>query len=218
MSGLNDRFMFLPTKDHQFLFCMICLTDVKERYENFKIQKNNIPELVLYDAITPYVENFHEQCSKITFHEDLNNQKGRKALWLSNINVFKYFLTTECKYLVVVQDDAVVPNNLIDILNNNYINHTDFLKLGGVRLGQFASCNLYNKFCVKNILDSIETYPIDRGLDHYISNIDPTGKRQHVPHNLHSSLPGLPKTLTTVNSAISQNSMRIKYNKTEYKC
>lgn len=215
---MNDRFMFLPAQDHVFLVCMICLTDVKERYDNFEIQKNNIPELVLFDAITPYVEKFHEQCSKINFHEDLNNQKGRKALWLSNINVFKYFLTTECKYLVVAQDDAVMPNNLIDILNKNYINHTDFLKLGGVRLGQYASCNLYNKFCVRNILDSIETYPVDRGLDHYISNIDSTGSRQQVPHNLHICMSHLPKTLTTVNSSISQNSMRIKYNKTDHKC
>lgn len=208
-----ERFLSLPNTKSEYFFCMICLTNVKERYDNFKLQKKTIPNLALYDAITPDVKNFYEECSKINFHETLNNQKGRKALWLSNIDVFKYFLTTEYKYLVVFQDDATAPKNLINILNKNYVNHTDFLKLGGVRLGQYASCNLYNKYCIKNILDTLEKYSIDRGLDHYISNILTREYTQNLPYNVHCSLSNLPKTITSVNNNISRNSMRKYFNK-----
>ena len=208
-----ERFLELPNLNNEYFICMICLTNVKERYDNFKLQKKTIPNLALYDAITPDVKNFYEECSKINFDENLNNQIGRKALWLSNIDVFKYFLTTKYKYLVVFQDDAIAPKNLINILNKNYVNHTDFLKLGGVRLGQYASCNLYNKYCIKNILDTIEKYSIDRGLDHYISNINVGGKKKNLPCNVHCSLSYLPKTITTVNNGISSKSMREYYNK-----
>lgn len=206
-----ERFLYLPNTKSEYFFCMVCLTNVKERYDNFKLQKKNIPTLSAYDAITPDTKNFYEECSKINFDENLNNQKGRKALWLSNINLFKYFLTTEYKYLVVFQDDAIAPKNLINILDKYYVNHPDFLKVGGVRLGQFASCNLYNKYCIKNILDTIKIYSIDRGLDHYISNIG--DKKKNVPYNFNNKLSNLPETITTVNNYISSRSMRIYYDK-----
>jgi len=206
-----ERFLYLPNTKSEYFFCMVCLTNVKERYDNFKLQKKNIPTLSAYDAITPDAKNFYEECSKINFDENLNNQKGRKALWLSNINLFKYFLTTEYKYLVVFQDDAIAPKNLINILDKYYVNHPDFLKVGGVRLGQFASCNLYNKYCIKNILDTIKIYSIDRGLDHYISNIG--DKKKNVPYNFNNKLSNLPETITTVNNYISSRSMRIYYDK-----
>lgn len=150
---------------------MICLTKIKQRHENFTLQKQTIPELVLYNTITPEEIDFHERCAKINFHLRLNAQKGRRALWLSNIDVFENFLKMEYKYLVILQDDVVVPKNLKQILNKYYVNHKEFIHLGGTRLGQYASCNLYNKNCITNILNSIKRYPIDRGLDHYISNI-----------------------------------------------
>lgn len=206
-----ERFLYLPNTKSEYFFCMVCLTNVKERYDNFKLQKKNIPTLSAYDAITPDAKNFYEECSKINFDENLNNQKGRKALWLSNINLFKYFLTTEYKYLVVFQDDAIAPKNLINILDKYYVNHPDFLKVCGVRLGQFASCNLYNKYCIKNILDTIKIYSIDRGLDHYISNIG--DKKKNVPYNFNYKLSNLPETITTVNNDISNRSMRIYYDK-----
>lgn len=208
-----ERFSFLPNVKSEYFICMICLTNTKERYENFKLQKKNIPNLALYDAITPDIKGFSEECSKINFHKSIDERKGSKALWLSQINVFNYFLKTGCKYLVVLEDDAVVPANLEDLLNKNYINHEEFLELGGTRLGQYASCNLYNKFCVKNILDTTNKYPIDRNLDHYASNINSSGKKERVPYNVHGSLSNLPKTITNVNPNISKKSMLGHYNK-----
>lgn len=209
-----DRFSNLPIKKNsEYFFCMICLTKIKERYKNFSLQKKKIPELVLYNAITPKEIDFDERCSKINFHTRLDVQKGRKALWLSNIDVFENFLKLKYKYLVVLQDDAVVPENLKDTLNKNYINHKEFLDLGGTRLGQYASCNLYNKKCIANILDSIKKYPIDRGLDHYISNIPTYPKYKDIPYNFHCKLSNLPKTITNVNPIISNKSMREYYNK-----
>ena len=157
MTSLNlERFSNLPIKKNsEYFFCMICLTKVKERYENFSLQKKKIPELVLYNAITPEEIDYDERCSKINFHTRLDNQKGRRALWLSNIDVFENFLNLEYKYLVVLQDDAVLPEKLEDTLNKKYVNHKEFLDLGGTRLGQYASCNLYNKKCIANILNSI---------------------------------------------------------------
>lgn len=208
-----ERFPILPKVKSEYFFCMICLTNTKERYENFKLQKKNIPNLAVYDAITPDMKVFSEECSKFKFHKNMDERKGSKAVWLSQINVFNYFLKTHCKYLVVLEDDAVVPANLEDLLNKNYVNHEEFLELGGTRLGQYASCNLYNKFCVKNILDTIKKYPIDRNLDHYASNINTTGKKQTVPKNFHTSLSNLPKKITNVNPNISKKSMCGYFNK-----
>lgn len=206
-----DRFQFLDDANGEYFFCMICLTKHKERRENFNLQKQTIPELVLYNAITPEEIDFDERCSKINFHPLLDVQKGRKALWLSNIDVFENFLKMEYKYLVIIQDDAVVPKNLKEILNKHYVNHKEFIDLGGTRLGQYASCNLYNKNCITKILDSIKTYPIDRGLDHYISNIG-TGTGKKRPYNFHCKLSNLPHPLTSVNPSISNKSMRKYYN------
>ena len=208
-----ERFQFLDNANGEYFFCMICLTKIKERHENFTLQKQTIPELVLYNAITPKEIDFDKRCSKINFHPCLDVQKGRRALWLSNIDVFENFLKMEYKYLVIIQDDAVVPKNLKQILNKYYVNHKEFIDLGGTRLGQYASCNLYNKNCITNILNSIKRYPIDRGLDHYISNIDPSGTREKRPYNLHIKLSNLPHPLTRVNPSISDKSMREYYNK-----
>ena len=205
-----ERFSYLPSNNDDFFICMICLTKHDARKNNFIFEKEKNPELVLYDAITPEVIDFDKKCSKLNFHHNLNLQKGRKALWLSNLELFEYFLKSNHKYLVAVQDDATLPQNLKDILKEKYVNHPGFLRLGGTRLGQFASCNLYNKHCIKNILNSIKEYPIDRGLDHYISNI-PTGTKEKRPLNLYVSLPRLPRWLTSVNNSISKKSMRMHY-------
>ncbi len=205
------RFSYLPLQNSEYFFCMICLTKNKERYENFTLQKKIIPELALYDAITPELIGFDEQCSKINFHPILNSQKGSRALWLSQIDVFEYFLKTDYKYLVVLEDDAVVPKNLKDILDKKYVNHKEFLDLGGTRLGQYASCNLYNKYCITNILDTIKTYPIDRNLDHYASNVCCSGTKEPRPFNLHCKLSNLPSTITKVNPIISNKSMRLHH-------
>lgn len=210
-----SRFSNLPPEDDDFLFCMICITNVKERKNNYINQKNILPKLALYDAITPYTDNFDKMCSNTNFHRDLIKQAGRRALWLSNIGVFEYFLKSSHKYLVVAQDDAVLPNNLEDILKKKYIYDDEYLKLGGIRLGQYACCNLYNKFCIKRILDTIkmEQYPIDRGMDHYISNIDASrARRTKLPKllywggEIHTSW--LPSTLVKV---LNIKSMRINY-------
>tara|TARA_B000000565_G_scaffold167939_1_gene127017 strand:+ start:18761 stop:19399 length:639 start_codon:yes stop_codon:yes gene_type:complete len=208
-----ERFSYLPSNNDEFFICMICLTKHDARKNNFIFEKKKNPELVLYDAITPEVIDFNKQCSKLNFHHHLNLQKGRKALWLSNLELFEYFLKSNHKYLVAVQDDATLPENLKDILKEKYVNHPDFLGLGGTRLGQFASCNLYNKHCIKNILNSIKEYPIDRGLDHYVSNIPDPWTKEERPFNLYTSLPGLPRLLTSVNGSISKKSMRIYYDK-----
>jgi GR25 family glycosyltransferase involved in LPS biosynthesis len=205
-----ERFSFLPSQESEYFFCMICLTENKERYKNFTLQKMNIPELALYDAITPEVTDFDAQRSKINFISGL--KKGTTALWLSQINIFEHFLKSNYKYLVVLEDDAVVPKNLKDMLDKNYIHHPEFLDLGGTRLGQYASCNLYNKYCITNILDTIKTYPINRGIDHYISNINCSGT--DIPRlNVHGKLSNLPPRITQVNPSISNNSMRIYYDK-----
>ena len=213
-----SRFSYLPTESSEYLFCMICVTDNKERYDNFKLQKNNIPELVLYDAITPKTEGFEDLCSKLNFDSCLDLQKGRKALWLSNVSVFEYFLKSDFKYLVVIQDDTIIPyrtdssvSNLKTILNY-YVNHEEF-DLGGTRLGQYASCNLYNKHCITNILDTIKKYPIDRGLDHYISNIcDPRLYPKKLPFNFRCGLSNLPQ-LTKMDQNLSVKSLRLKYDR-----
>lgn len=215
MPGDDDRFMYTPVPDQEFLFCMMCLTGVEERYKNYKVQKSKIPNLVLFDAITPDMQGFDVECSKHNFHKKWAMGSGSKALWLSQISVFNYFLKTRCNYLVLLEDDAVVPPDLEDTLVKKYINHNEFITLGGTRLGQYASCNLYNKHCVKNILNTIKKYPIDRNLDHYVSNINPSGLKQQVPYNVHGCLTNLPKTITTVNIDISRNSARELYNKTE---
>ena len=207
-----NRFSNLPTQNSEYFFCMICLTTLKERYKNFALQKKKIPDLVLYDAITPQLKGFEKECSKFNFHPILKRQKGTKALWLSNIKIFEYFLKTRHKYLIILEDDSIVPENLQEILQKNYIYHKEFLKLGGVRLGQYASCNLYNKFCTKKILDTITQYPIDRGIDHYISNV-PTGTKEKRPYIVNGSLSELPSTITKINPEISKKSVRISYNK-----
>ena len=208
-----ERFSYLPSNNDDFFICMICLTKHDARKNNFIFEKKKNPELVLYDAITPEVIDFNKQCSKINFQHNSHIKKGGKALWLSQLELFKYFLKSNHKYLVAVEDDATLPENLKDILKEKYVNHPDFLRLGGTRLGQFASCNLYNKHCVKNILNSIKEYPIDRGLDHYVSNIPDPWTKEERPFNLYTSLPGLPRLLTSVNGSISKKSMRIYYDK-----
>ena len=208
-----ERFSYLPSNNDDFFICMICLTKHDARKNNFIFEKKKNPELVLYDAITPEVIDFNKQCSKLNFQHNSHIKKGGKALWLSQLELFKYFLKSNHKYLVAVEDDATLPENLKDILKEKYVNHPDFLGLGGTRLGQFASCNLYNKHCVKNILNSIKEYPIDRGLDHYVSNIPDPWTKEERPFNLYTSLPGLPRLLTSVNGSISKKSMRIYYDK-----
>ena len=64
----------------------------QERITLFSIKKKSRFVSVLYDAITPEVIDFNKQCSKLNFHHHLNLQKGRKALWLSNLELFEYFL------------------------------------------------------------------------------------------------------------------------------
>ena len=118
--------------------------------------------------------------------------------------------------MVLLEDDAVVPPNLENLLNTNYVNHKDFLKLGGTRLGKYSLCNLYNKFCVRNILDTIEKYSIDRNLDHYASNITQRGKKQKVPYNLHCGLSNLP-LIANVHPDISKKSIRKHYNQKKIK-
>lgn len=208
-----ERFSYLPSNNDEFFICMICLTKHDARKNNFIFEKKKNPELVLYDAITPEVIDFNKQCSKLNFQHNSHIKKGGKALWLSQLELFKYFLKSNHKYLVAVEDDATLPENLKDILKEKYVNHPDFLGLGGTRLGQFASCNLYNKHCIKNILNSIKEYPIDRGLDHYVSNIPDPWTKEERPFNLYTSLPGLPRLLTSVNGSISKKSMRIYYDK-----
>ena len=210
-----SRFSNLPPEDDDFLFCMICITNVKERKNNYINQKNILPKLALYDAITPFTDNFDKMCSNINFHNCMTQQAGRRALWLSNIEVFEYFLKSNHKYLVVAQDDAILINNLEDILVKKYIYDDEYSKLGGIRLGQYACCNLYNKFCIKNILDTIKKqhYPIDRGLDHYISNIG-SGTGEKRPFFVYcgdkgGGCPHLPSTLIKV---LNIESMREKYN------
>ena len=208
------NFLYGNISKGDYLFCMICLTNVPERFDNFWKQKEKIPNLLLYDAITPKDNNFEYRCSLVNFHYNLTTQKGRKALWLSNLDVFQTFLHLDYKYLVVLQDDAIAPENLEGILNEHYVRHPEFLSLGGVRLGQYASCNLYNKHCTRNILEAVKVYPIDRGLDHYISNVA-TGYMQWLPFLLKWELSNLPKTITTVNPVTSEKSMR-KYYDTLY--
>ena len=41
---------------------------------------------------------------------------------------------------------------MIDIKSKNHLHHKDFIKYGGTRLGQYSSGNLYNKYCVNNIV------------------------------------------------------------------
>lgn len=207
-----DRFSNLPKQNGEYFFCMICLTTFKERYSNFTRQKKKIPDLVLYDAITPQLKGFEKECAKLDFHPILKREQGTKALWLSNIKIFEYFLKTRYKYLIILEDDSIVPENLQEILNKEYINHKDFLKFGGVRLGQYASCNLYNRYCVKKIFETINKYPIDRGIDHYISNI-PTGTKEKRPYIFNKKLSELPSTITKVNPEIAKKSVRISYNK-----
>lgn len=215
-----ERFSNLPTEQDDFLYCMICVTDIKERYTNYLNQKIVLPNLALYSAITPFAEFFDKQCSMINWHPILDNKKGTKALWLSQIEIFTYFLKTNHKYLVLLEDDAIVPNDFEYVLRNRYINDKEYLKLGGIRLGQYASCNLYNKFCAKNIIDTIHNpkYPIDRNLDHYVSNIG-TGTGEYRPFILLCGSDGdgsghLPATLVKVEPSISRKSVRIKNDKT----
>ena len=208
-----ERFSYLPSNNDDFFICMICLTKHDARKNNFIFEKKKNPELVLFDAITPEVIDFNKQCSKLNFQHNSHIKTGGKAVWLSQLELFKYFLKSNHKYLVVVEDDATLPENLKDILKEKYVNHPDFLRLGGTRLGQYASCNLYNKHCVKNILNSIKEYPIDRNLDHYASNIPDPGATEERPFNLYTSLPGLPRLLTSVNDSISKKSVCAYYNK-----
>ena len=209
-----SRFSNLPPEDDEFLFCMICLTNVEERKNNYINQKNILPKLALYDAVTPSMDEFDKMSSNTNFHNKMKEQTGTRALWLSDIEVFKYFLESKHKYLVVCEDDAVLPKNLEDILIKKYIYDEEYLKLGGIRLGQYSSCNLYNKFCIKNILDTIkmEQYPIDRGIDHYISNIG-SGTGEKRPFFVYcgdkgGGCPHLPSTLIKV---LNIKSMRLKY-------
>ena len=119
-----ERFSYLPSNNDDFFICMICLTKHDARNNNFTLEKKKNTELVLYDAITPEVIDFDKKCSKLNFHNTLNSQKGRKALWLSNLELFEYFLKSDHKYLVAVQDDATLPENLKDILKKKYVNGT----------------------------------------------------------------------------------------------
>lgn len=204
------KFLYGSVSKGNYLFCMICLTKVPERFENFWKQKEKIANLLVYDAITPNDNNFEYRCSLVNFHYNLIRQRGRQALWLSNLDVFQTFLHLDYQYLVVMQDDAIAPENLEDTLNEHYVHHPEFATLGGVRLGQYASCNLYNKHCIRNILEAVKIYPIDRGLDHYISNIA-TGHMQRLPFLCRWELSNLPKTITTVNHVTSEKSMRKYY-------
>ena len=110
-----------------------------------------------------------------------------------------------------MEDDAEITNNIEHILSNNHIKHPDFASKGGVRLGQYSSCNLYNKMCVENILKTITSYSIDRNPDHFLSNIAPS-KQKQVPVNLLCGLKGV-SLLTKMNSSVSNNSMLTKMNK-----
>lgn len=209
----KSRFSNLPPQNDKFMFCMICLTKHTERYNNYLKQKKIYPKLALFDAVTPLTEDFKKNREKINFKCVLNKCSGRQALWISNISVFNYFLQSKHEYIVIIQDDAIIPKNIKNILEKKHIVHNEFIKLGGTRLGQYASCNLYNKHCVKNILDTIQKYPIDRGLDHYISNINShLPGRQQLPFLFNTKLSCIP-LLTKVNPKISNNSMRIYYDK-----
>lgn len=212
------RFTNLPSQDEYFLFCMICLTNVKERYENYINERKKIPKLALFDAITPLTDEFQEKCLSVNFHKRMTNEKGSKGCWLSIIEIFSYFIQTNHKYLVVLEDDAKVPKNIENILKLKYINDEEYLKLGGIRLGPYCVCNLYNKSCVQTILNTIKMkeYPIDRNLDHYVSNIG-TGTGEKRPFLVHigkdNECMHLPSTLVKVVNSISQTSERIKYDR-----
>lgn len=202
-----ERFSNLPDKNDEFLIITICLTKIKERYENYAKQKKNISSLALFDAITPFDEVFKEKNKEINFLPNIKN--GTRALWLSDISIFQYYMNSNHKYLIVVEDDASLPINMLDIIKEDHIKHNDFKKYGGTRLGQYSSCNLYNKFCVKNILNTIVKYPIDRGIDHYISNICSKNK-QTLPFLFNINLYGIP-LLTSMNHELLNKSARAKY-------
>jgi hypothetical protein len=202
-----ERFRNLPDKNDEFLIITICLTNIKERYENYVKQKKNISSLALFDAITPFDKVFKEKNKQINFLPYIKD--GTRALWLSDILIFQYFMNSNHKCLIVVEDDASLPINMIDIIKEHHIKHNDFIKYGGTRLGQYASCNLYNKFCVNNILKTIVKYPIDRGIDHYISNICSENK-QILPYLFNTTLSGIP-LLTSMNQDLSNRSVRIYY-------
>jgi len=60
----KSRFSNLPSQDDKFMFCMICLTKHKERYNNYLKQKKIYPKLALFDAVTPLTEDFEKNCKK----------------------------------------------------------------------------------------------------------------------------------------------------------
>ena len=64
---------------------------------------------------------------------------------------------------------------------------------------------------MNNILNTIDKYQIDRGIDHYISNICSQGK-QELPYNFAYGLDGIPKIIR-MNNKLSNNSMRINFDK-----
>jgi len=200
----------MPRPDDQFLFIMICLTGHKKRFENYARQKSTLPELAICNAITPSDSDFDQKCSMVNFRHDFTG-RGSKGLWLSNLEVFAYFLKSTHTYLVVLEDDAIIPGGLRSSLLTQHVVHPKFLALGGTRLGQYASCNLYNKACVKNILSAIRSHPIDRNADHYFSNVCCPGYMREVPYNV-MGLEGLGiPAIAKVDQEISKESMRSQH-------
>ena len=88
------------------------------------------------------------------------------------------FLSKQTHLLHYCQDDANMAPDIIEQIEMKILKRAEFITGGGARLGPYATCKIYNRDGVRRILATLETHPIDRGLDHYISNICSTGKQQ----------------------------------------
>ena len=60
-----ERFLYLPNTKSEYFFCMVCLTNVKERYDNFKLQKKTFQLYLHMMQLPPMQRIFMKNVQKL---------------------------------------------------------------------------------------------------------------------------------------------------------
>lgn len=148
--------------------------DIK-RLHNIKInlKKANI-KATRFSAINGSTLNFSELIKeKIIDTDDFKTvKKGSLANMLSHTEIWKYALKKEYKYIVVFEDDCIIPINFNNILDNYKLDMDfDIFFLGGC----FINGYLYNeKYIIPKIVDRYSSSNL--GFFSYILNCSSINK------------------------------------------
>lgn len=139
--------------------------EMEEQLNRLALPFTRIPA-VLGDALDEPIVGFDERGFNIRTGKHKN--KREIGCYFSHLKVIEAFLQTDAEHALVLEDDAVLPTNLLQLLNSaiEHGDKWDLLRLSSSRKGEFMTianlCDGYSLAINKKVLKNTAAYMISR--------------------------------------------------------